>query len=89
MKSEGWGILQWQLVLERTGSEEISLQVRLLRASVVDVPEEGIVRRLRKFFVVFPMTEQLFSIRFLGNMAALERRSTGAKVINFADRTKD
>ena len=89
MRTEGWGILQWQLVLRRNEGEEISLQVRMLRsAASASVSEAEVEKFLRKFFVVLPMTEHLFSIKWVDDISGFERSSTGNKVMNFVDRTK-
>lgn len=92
MRTEGWGILQWQLVLGRTEGEEVSLEARMLRSVAGTgkgcVGEEVVERCLRKFFVVLPMTEHLFAIKWVEDMSEFERSSTGAKVMNFVDQTK-
>ncbi|KAK2766869.1 hypothetical protein FQN54_006183 [Arachnomyces sp. PD_36] len=88
MRTDGWGVLQWQVILNSTALEERSLEIRLLRSNTGEqmVSSPVLVERLRKFFVVLPMNEHLFSVTFLTDLQGFERSNTGNKVMKFVDR---
>ncbi|KAF3911930.1 hypothetical protein ABW20_dc0106073 [Dactylellina cionopaga] len=87
MQTDGWGVLQWQVVLEPSESQESRLEVRIYRSELGLVTEKNITDRLTKFFKVFHFNEYLFRITFVSGLDGLERSKTGTKVIKFVDRT--
>lgn len=89
MQEEEYGILQWQIVLDRMeDTPQSTLEIRLLRSP----PQEGILsaetftERLEAFFLVFPENKHLVRIVFLVSLDGFERSVTAGKVIKFVNR---
>ncbi|KAF3926459.1 hypothetical protein AA313_de0207052 [Arthrobotrys entomopaga] len=89
LKTEGWNILQYQLVLSDLDTKELNLEVRLYRSSLTPgaASEDEIKKKLKKFFFVFHLNEHAFKVTFLSGLDGFERSKTGSKVINFIDRS--
>ncbi|KAF7121633.1 hypothetical protein CNMCM5793_009104 [Aspergillus hiratsukae] len=91
MQTVEFGILQWQVVLGHLcSSPQPTLEVRIFRAAAGEglLDENALVKRLEKFFFVFPENRHLFRIAFLDGMAGFEKCSTGNKVMKFVDKTR-
>ncbi|KAK6529876.1 hypothetical protein TWF281_009032 [Arthrobotrys megalospora] len=101
LQSKGWGVLQYQILLETIPESEIlNLTVRLYRLNPGMVsPEEGnalfsneeILGKLKSFFVVGAVNidnNDYFKVEFLDSLSGFERSKTGNKVMNFVDRSK-
>ncbi|KAJ6263981.1 hypothetical protein Dda_0119 [Drechslerella dactyloides] len=89
-ESKGWGVIQWQLILEKAESKETQLEVRLYRSNVDDgqsLPNAAISEALIKLFVVYEANDNLFKITFVSGLDGFERSSTAGKVMKFVDRT--
>ncbi|EWC46462.1 hypothetical protein DRE_04405 [Drechslerella stenobrocha 248] len=91
LKTEGWNVIQWQVVLQTGESNEIELEVRLYRSNCENsnaVSEESISNALSKFFAIYQgFNDRLFKVTFVRGLDGFERSSTGAKVMRFVDRT--
>ncbi|EPS42451.1 hypothetical protein H072_3643 [Dactylellina haptotyla CBS 200.50] len=87
-KTEEWGVLQYQIILENVENEESQLELRLYRSKMVEGPvlEAAIRTRLEGFFVVFEQNRHLFKVTFIDAVDEFERSKTGSKVMNFVDR---
>ncbi|KAK6497853.1 hypothetical protein TWF481_012253 [Arthrobotrys musiformis] len=96
---KGWGILQYQIILENLPEKEtLILTVRLYRSdpnavlpgqeALVsnEVVEEGV----KEFFAVFEENGNVndFKLEFVEDLSGFERSKTGNKVMNFVDRSK-
>ncbi|KAL5360650.1 hypothetical protein BJX96DRAFT_165317 [Aspergillus floccosus] len=87
LQSPGWNILQSQVVLDdRQGGEQ--LEIRLMRGYGLDgeIPDENVTSELCRIFSV--STDASFRVIFVSDLSALERSSTGQKVIRFVDKRK-
>lgn len=93
MRTESWGILQYQIVRRYRGGDEndldIVLELRVLRDSRPDkISEQELTRALRTFFWVFENNEMLFDLKYLPDYGGFRRSTTGRKVVNFLDLTQ-
>ncbi|KAK6354408.1 hypothetical protein TWF730_008814 [Orbilia blumenaviensis] len=99
IQTKGWGVLQYQILLESSlETEKLLLTIRLYRLdpSLVGPGEEplasdeDVVQGLKKFFVVFEENgnNDDFKVEFLKDMDGFEKSKTGNKVMNFVDRSK-
>ncbi|RHZ44878.1 uncharacterized protein CDV56_103207 [Aspergillus thermomutatus] len=90
MQAEGYGILQWQVILDQLeDSLQRTLEVRLLQAPSGErgiIAREELIKRVRDFFLVLPENEGLFRLVFVDDLDGFERSSTAGKVIHFIDR---
>lgn len=89
MREEDYGILQWQIILDRLDdTPQASLEIRLLRSPPRDdiVSVQTLTERLEKFFLIIPENKHLARIVFLDNLDGFERSITAGKVIKFVDR---
>ncbi|KAF3082291.1 hypothetical protein TWF569_008746 [Orbilia oligospora] len=95
----GWGILQYQILLENLPeTETLILTIRLYRSdpNAVQpggdalVSNEEIIEGLKKLFIVFKENgnEDDFKVEFVKDLEGFERSKTGNKVMNFVDRSK-
>ncbi|KAL4925441.1 uncharacterized protein BDV17DRAFT_272253 [Aspergillus undulatus] len=100
MRTESWGILQYQIIRRYKANEgsgedhhhqvDIVLELRVLRHNEPGtISEEELTRELRAFFWVFENNEELFDLKYLTDYSGFVRSTTGRKVINFIDRTRD
>nr|KMM72198.1 hypothetical protein CPAG_08495 [Coccidioides posadasii RMSCC 3488] len=91
MRTENYGILQWQIALSYTdGTPETALEIRIFRPDADNpklVSTKELVAILEKFFGLLPINEMLFRVTFVQSTEELERSKTGNKVIKFVDRT--
>ncbi|KAF3920138.1 hypothetical protein AA313_de0202933 [Arthrobotrys entomopaga] len=94
VQTEGWGILQWQVILEAAEDKSVELEVRLYRSNLGEyeegknyVSDDTIVQRLRKFFSVHEDNDDYFKITFVCDLDGFERSSTGRKVVRFVNRS--
>ncbi|KAK6334664.1 hypothetical protein TWF718_010112 [Orbilia javanica] len=96
---KGWGILQYQIILDNLPEKEtLILTIRLYRSDPNAllpgdedlVPNEEIVKALKFWFVVFKENgnEDDFKVEFVKDLDGFERSKTGNKVMNFVDRSK-
>ncbi|RVD83549.1 uncharacterized protein DFL_007934 [Arthrobotrys flagrans] len=99
IQQKGWGVLQYQIVLENLSEKEtLILTVRLYRSDPnavqpgeeAFVSNEEIVKGLKQFFIVFEENgnENDFKVEFVKDLDGFERSKTGNKVMNFVDRSK-
>ena len=93
MRTESWGILQYQIIRRYNGGDknnlDIVLELRVLRHNEPGtISTDELTRELRKLFWVFENNEELFDLRYLQSYAGFVRSSTGRKVINFIDETQ-
>ncbi|EEP79916.1 predicted protein [Uncinocarpus reesii 1704] len=92
MRTEEYGILQWQIVHSYTpGTPEIAMEVRLFRpdsGAVTLLSRDAVVERIQRFFGFLPINAHLLTITFVQSDKDFERSKTGNKVIKFVDRTK-
>ncbi|EMR90846.1 hypothetical protein ACHAPC_011178 [Botrytis cinerea] len=89
MREEDYGILQWQIILDRLDdTPQASLEIRLLRSPPRDdiVSVQTLTERLEKFFLIIPENKHLARIVFLDSLDGFERSITAGKVIKFVDR---
>ncbi|KAF3929037.1 hypothetical protein ABW20_dc0102443 [Dactylellina cionopaga] len=91
LQTEGWGILQYQIVLDTLENKEAQLDLRLYRsdesmAQGERVPPQAILDQLEEYFVVVDNNRHLFKVTFVADLAGFERSKTGSKVMNFLDR---
>ncbi|KAF7906960.1 uncharacterized protein EAF01_004547 [Botrytis porri] len=89
MRKKDYGILQWQIILDRLDdTPQASLEIRLLRSSPRDdvLSNCSLTERLESFFLIGPENKQLARIEFLDNLDGFERSITAGKVIKFVDR---
>ena len=90
MQTEGWGILQWQIIIEHgtqwEGSD--SLELRLIRRGVDEesLSNEELLKCLADVFFLTPMNEKLFRAVFLEDVQGFQRSETSSKVIRFIDK---
>ncbi|CAG8909807.1 unnamed protein product [Penicillium egyptiacum] len=94
MRTESWGILQYQIIRRYYEGDKdnlgIVLELRVLRHNEPGtISEEELTRELRKLFWVFDNNEELFGLCYLTDYAGFVRSTTGRKVINFIDQTQD
>ncbi|GJC83710.1 hypothetical protein ColLi_06548 [Colletotrichum liriopes] len=85
------GVLQWQVILEKSkGSEEALLEVRLLRSNGNMngnlASKEELTKRIRIFFSLGAANEERFRLVFLDCYDEFELSASGRKVIKFVDR---
>ncbi|ESZ90465.1 hypothetical protein SBOR_9159 [Sclerotinia borealis F-4128] len=89
MQETQFGILQWQIILDRLiDTPQSTLEIRLLRSPPRDgvVSDEALRKFLESFFVVLPENEHLVQILFIDSLEGFERSGTSGKVIKFVDR---
>lgn len=89
MQTEKWGILQWQIVLDRLeSSPQLTLEIRIFRSSTDDrlVSEITLVEELERFFFVQLENRPLFQVKFLPDQTTFERSGTAAKIIRFVNK---
>ena len=90
MQTEGWGILQWQIIIEHgtewEGSD--SLELRLMRRGVDDktISNEELLKRLADVFYLTSLTEKLFRAVFVDDVQGFERSETSRKIVRFIDK---
>lgn len=91
IQSEEFFVLQWQIIRKETPTHTHHLQIRLLRGQHNDrrLPEDDLVRKLKKFFHVVPDTEKYFQITFVSGLQEFERSKTGSKVMHYLDLPKN
>lgn len=92
MRTESWGVLQWQLVLEQVEGTQYC-ELRVLRRSPVEGSDETIISdadlmlHMREVFYMGPLDdEQLLRIVSVKTVNDFERSVTSNKVIRFIDR---
>jgi len=88
MIAEEFGILQWQIILDRLeSSPQSTLEIRVLRR-----PRDGVIsagdlkHRIEDFFLVLPENGHLARVTFVDDLEGFERSATARKVIKFVDR---
>ncbi|KAF7904799.1 hypothetical protein EAF00_002133 [Botryotinia globosa] len=89
MRERQYGILQWQIILDRLDdTPQASLEIRLLRSPPRDdiFSVQTLTERLESFFLIIPENKHLARIVFLDNLDGFERSITAGKVIKFVDR---
>ncbi|TGO44720.1 hypothetical protein BCON_0471g00040 [Botryotinia convoluta] len=89
MREKDYGILQWQIILDRLDdTPQASLEIRLLRSPPRDdiLSVRTLTERLESFFLIIPENKHLARIVFLDNLDGFERSITAGKVIKFMDR---
>ncbi|THV48368.1 hypothetical protein BGAL_0253g00170 [Botrytis galanthina] len=89
MREKEYGILQWQIILDRLDdTPQASLEIRLLRSPPRDdiFSVQILIERLESFFLIIPENKHLARIMFLDNLDGFERSITAGKVIKFVDR---
>lgn len=89
MQTEEYGILKWQVVLDRLqDTPESTLEIRLFRCHPREniVSDEELKQRLGEFFAFFPENAHLSRIVFLNDLEGFERSATAGKIIKFVNR---
>ncbi|KAF7958172.1 hypothetical protein EAE96_003733 [Botrytis aclada] len=89
MREKDYGILQWQIILDRLDdTPQASLEIRLLRSPPRDdiISIQTLTERLESFFLIGIENRHLARILFLDNLDGFERSITAGKVIKFVDR---
>ncbi|KGO76099.1 hypothetical protein PITC_006420 [Penicillium italicum] len=88
MQTKEFGILQWQVILDRLETTpQATLEIRLLKHLRDGVLSDAeIKQRIEAFFLVLPENEHLFRIVFVDGLEGFERSVTARKVIKFVDR---
>jgi phenylacetate-coenzyme A ligase PaaK-like adenylate-forming protein len=86
MQQDDLGILQWQVILDRTeSSPESLLEIRLLCCQD-PVYREAAIDQLRYFFDVTGGNEHRFRVVFVEGLDGFELSETGRKVVKFVNR---
>jgi hypothetical protein len=88
LQREGWGVLQWQIVLwSESHSCNDHCEIRLFRdaSNCGQIPDTELEKGLQKIFCVTPINSCLFHVRFV-DLQGFERSVTGGKVMRFVDR---
>ncbi|KAL4806046.1 hypothetical protein BDV18DRAFT_160116 [Aspergillus unguis] len=86
MQSEGYGILQWQIVTgqdQEAGAEYLEIRLLRDRQQAGLISDEELVRKIKWAFLV--ITNPGFRVKFVNYVAEFDRSSTGRKVIRFVD----
>ncbi|KAE8380410.1 hypothetical protein BDV26DRAFT_279488 [Aspergillus bertholletiae] len=86
MQSEGYGILQWQIVMgqdQEAGTEYLEIRLLRDRQQAWLISDEELVGKIKWAFLV--ITNPGFRVKFVNDVAGFERSSTGRKVIRFVD----
>jgi phenylacetate-coenzyme A ligase PaaK-like adenylate-forming protein len=85
-----YGVLQWQVILDKMESMETSLEVRLLRPSVTSQTNrhggDDLLERVRGVFKVSPYSQPRFSMTHVDSLDDMVRSGTGRKVVKFVNR---
>ncbi|KAJ5435621.1 hypothetical protein N7445_006506 [Penicillium cf. griseofulvum] len=88
MQTKEFGILQWQIILDRLETTpQSTLEIRLLKHSQDGViSDDNLRHRIEDFFLMLPENEHLARIVFVSDIEGFERSITARKVIKFIDR---
>ncbi|KAM0234343.1 hypothetical protein ACHAP5_010109 [Fusarium lateritium] len=86
MQQDGFGVLQWQIILDRMeSSPESLLEIRLLCRQDSGY-REAAIDQFRDFFAVTGGNEHRFRVVFVQGLDGFELSETGRKVVKFVDR---
>ena len=89
MHTKEWGILQWQVVIERDTVWEGSdtLQLRLMRREDdTTLSRDELSTRVRDVFFLNQMNDKLFNAVFLDDVSGFIQSETSTKVVHVVDR---
>ncbi|KAL8792067.1 MAG: hypothetical protein Q9195_005322 [Heterodermia aff. obscurata] len=87
MKTAEWGVLQWQIIIER-GRRTERLELRVLRRSRGEgiLDREGLLRAVQDTFFLTDLNRGLLSLVLVDGLAGFERSESSGKVVRFIDR---
>ncbi|KAJ5678738.1 hypothetical protein N7462_006982 [Penicillium macrosclerotiorum] len=89
LSREEYGVLQWQVILDRLDSSPRStIETRLFRSSHNSslMSEESLSERIMTFFNAYSGNANRLSVTFLDDRNKFVRSGTGDKIIKFVDR---
>ena len=90
MQTEGWGVLQWQIIIENgkdwEGSDTLELRLMRRQEDERTVGNDELLKCLYEVFYLTSLTEKLFQAVLLNDVEGFERSETSRKVVRFIDK---